>query len=84
MSEVSDVAFLMTGKITNRDAKDIENAIRAASNKNVFCIHAMWYDEEIPELEVTLITHVCPEKAKQQSTYEIDKDGVKIPKQDKK
>lgn len=84
LSEVSDVAFLMTGKITNRDAKNIENAIRAASNKNVFCIHAMWYDEEIPELEVTLITHVCPEKAKQQSAYEIDEDGVKIPIQDKR
>lgn len=79
LSEVSDVAILMTGKVTNRDAKNIEDAIRTASNKNVFCIHAMWYDEEIPELEVTLITHVCPEKAKQQSTYEIDEDGVKIP-----
>lgn len=84
LSEVSDVAFLMTGKVTNRDAKNIENVIRAASNKNVFCIHAMWYDEEIPELEVTLITHVCPERAKQQSAYEIDEDGVKIPIQDKR
>ncbi|MBP3475435.1 MAG: hypothetical protein J6K48_03840 [Lachnospiraceae bacterium] len=83
LSEVSDVAFLMAGKVTNRDAKNIENAIRTASNKNVNCIHAMWYDEEIPELEVTLITHVCPEAAKQQSTYEIDADGVKIPIQDK-
>ncbi|MBO5473087.1 MAG: hypothetical protein J6A08_04790 [Lachnospiraceae bacterium] len=83
LSEVSDVAFLMAGKITNRDAKDIENAIRTASNKNVNCIHSMWYDEEIPEIELTLITHLCPGKAKQQSTYEIDEDGVKIPKQDK-
>lgn len=84
LSEVSDVAFLMTGKVTNPDAKDIEDAIRTASNKNVFCIHAMLYDEEIPELEVTLITHVCPEKAKQQSTYKIDEDGVKIPIQAKR
>jgi len=83
LSEVSDVAFLMAGKVTNRDAKNIENAIRTASNKNVNCIHAMWYDEEIPELEVTLITHICPEAAKQQSAYEIDEDGVKIPIQDK-
>lgn len=83
LSEVSDIAFLMAGKVTNRDAKNIENAIRTASNKNVNCIHAMWYDEEISELEVTLITHVCPEVAKQQSTYEIDEDGVKIPIQDK-
>ena len=78
LSEVSDVAFLMAGKVTNRDAKNIEKAIRTASNKNVNCIHAMWYDDEIPELEVTLITHVCPEKAKEQSAYEIDDDGVKI------
>lgn len=84
LSEVSDVAFLMAGKITNRDAKDIENAIRTASNKNVNCIHAMWYDEEIPEIEVTLITHVYPEEAKRQSAYEVDEDGVKIPKQDKR
>lgn len=83
LSEVSDVAFLMAGKVTNRAAKNIENAIRTASNKNVNCIHAMWYDEEIPEIEVTLITHVCPEEAKKQSAYEIDEDGVKIPKQDK-
>lgn len=83
LSEVSDVAFLMAGKITNRDAKDIENAIRTASNKNVNCIHAMWYDEEIPEIEVTLITHVYPEEANRQSAYEIDEDGVKIPKLDK-
>ena len=83
LSEISDVAFLMAGKITNRDAKDIENAIRTASNMNVNCIHAMWYDEEIPEIEVTLITHVYPEEAKRQSAYEIDEDGVKIPKQDK-
>lgn len=80
LSEVSDVAFLMAGKVTNRDAKDIESAIRTASNKNVECIHAMWYDEEIPEIEVTLIMHICREKAKRQSTYEIDDDGVKIRK----
>lgn len=79
LSEVSDVAFLMAGKVTNRDAKDIENAIRTASNNNVNCIHAMWFDEKIPEIEVTLITHVYPEEAEHQSAYEIDKDGVKIP-----
>lgn len=83
LSEVSDVAFLMAGKVTNPDAKNIEYAIRTASNKNVECIHAMWYDEEIPEIEVTLIMHICPEEAKRQSAYEIDEDGVKIPKQDK-
>lgn len=83
LSEVSDVAFLMAGKVTNRDAKNIEDAIRTASNKNVKCIHAMWYDGEIPEIEVTLITHVYPEEAKRQSSYEIDADGVKIPKQDR-
>lgn len=80
LSEVSDVAFLMAGKVTNRDAKSIENAIRTASNENVNCIHAMWYDEEISEIEVTLITHICPAKADKQSSYEIDEDGVKIPK----
>lgn len=79
LSEVSDVAFLMAGKVTNRDAKDIENAIRTASNNNVNCIHAMWFDEKIPEIEVTLITHIYPEEAEHQSAYEIDKDGVKIP-----
>lgn len=78
MSDVSDVAFLMAGKVTNRDAIAIENAIRSVSNNNVNCIHAMWYDEEIPELEVTLITHVYAEKAQLQSTYKIDKDGVKV------
>lgn len=83
LSEVSDVAFLMAGKVTNRDAKNIEDAIRTASNKNVNCIRAMWYDEEIPEIEVTLITHICPEEVKRQSTYEIDTDGVKIWKRDK-
>lgn len=82
LSEVSDVAFLMAGKVTNRYAKDIENAIRTASNQNVNCIHAMWYDGEIPEIEVTVIMHVCPEKAEQQRSYEIDKDGVKILKHD--
>ena len=83
LSEVSDVAFLMAGKVTNRDSKDIENAIRTASNINVNCIHAMWYDEDIPEIEVTLITHADPEKARQQSTYVLDKDGVKVLKYDK-
>lgn len=78
LSEVSDVAFLMAGKVTNPAAKDIENAIRTASNKNVNCIYAMWYEEEIPEIEVTLIMHVYPEEAKRQSAYEIDEDGVKI------
>lgn len=78
LSEVSDVAFLMAGKVTNADARNIENAIRTASNKNVECIHAMWYDEEIAEIEVTLITHICPEKAKQQAAFEYDKEGVKV------
>ena len=82
LSEVSDVAFLMAGRVTNRDAKNIESAIRTASNQNVNCMHAMWYDGEIPEIEVTVIMHVCPEKAEKQSSYEIDKDGVKILKHD--
>lgn len=77
LSEVSDVAFLMAGKVTNPDAKGIEHAIRTASNTNVECIHAMWYDEEIPEIEVTLIMHIYPAKAKHQSTYDVDADGVK-------
>lgn len=73
LSEVSDIVFLMAGKVTNRDAKHIENAIRTASTKTVNCIHAMWYDEEIPEIEVTLITHISPE---------VDTEGVKIWKKD--
>lgn len=84
LSDVSDVAFLMAGKVTNRDAIAIESAIHTASNNNVNCIHAMWFDEEIPEIEVTLITHVYPEEAERQSTYEIDEDGVKIPSVRKK
>ncbi len=83
LSEVSDVAFLMAGKVTNTDARNIENAIRTASNKNVECIHAMWYDEEIPEIEVTLITHIYSEKANQQDTFEYDEEGVKVVKKDK-
>lgn len=84
LSDVSDVAFLMAGKVTNPDAKSIEDAIRTASNKNVECIHAMWYDEEIPEIEVTLITHICPEKARQEASFEYDEEGVKVAKQNKR
>lgn len=79
LSEVSDAVFLMAGKVTNRDAKNIEDAIRTASNQNVNCIHAMWYDEEISEIEVTLITHIYPAEAHRQLSYTIDSDGVKIP-----
>ena len=82
LKKVSDVAFLMAGRVKNRYAEEIKNAIRTASNQNVNCIRAMWYDEKIPEIEVTVIMHVCPEKAEKQSSYEVDKDGVKILKHD--
>ena len=38
----------------------------------------MWFDDSIPEIEVTLIMHVWPEEAKKQSSYTIDEDGVKV------
>ena len=83
LSDVSDVAILMAGKVTIRDAKDIESVIRSSTNKNVNCIQAMWFDEKISEIEVTFILHVYPEEVKRQSAYDIDGEGVKIPNQHK-
>lgn len=80
LSEVSDIAFLMAGKVTNPGAAEIKNAIITATNENVNCLQAMWFDHEIPELEVTLIMHVCKEEADIQSSYNVDPEGVKVPK----
>ena len=75
---MSDVAFLMAGHVTNRDAKAIVKSIHAASNDNIRCLRAMWFDESIPEVEVTLIIRFCPDDAFEQKSYTTDEDGVKI------
>ena len=78
LSDMSDVAFLMAGHVTNRDAKAIVKSIHKASNENIRCLRAMWYDESVQEVDVTLIIRICPEEAEEQKSYTLDKDGVKI------
>ena len=80
LSDVSDVAFLMKGKVTLKEASQIEESIRHASHPDITFIRALCFDSRIREIEATLIVRVDHARAAKLDDYEIDKDGVKVKK----
>lgn len=78
LSDVSDVVFLMHGRITLKEATQIEKAIRIASHAAISFIRALCFDSRISEIEATLIVRVDPERAAKLKNIDVDEDGVKI------
>ena len=78
LSDVSDVVFVMLGRVTLKEASQIEDAIRKASHMDVSFIRALCFDSRIRDIEATLIVRVDPKRAAKLKDYTVDEDGVKI------
>lgn len=78
LTEVSDIIMLMKGRITLTDARKIETACKAASNKNVRFIRALNFDSRLSDIEVTLILRTDPEAVFIQTNGPCDDSDMKI------
>ena len=80
LADVSDVVFLMLGKVTLAEARQIETSIKRASHSSISFLRALCYNEKMSEIEAILLTRVDPERASKLREYEEDEEGVKIAK----
>lgn len=78
LSDVSDVVFLMHGRIILKEVDLIEESIRIASHAGVSFIRALCFDNRIREVKATLIVRVDPKRAAKLKNIVVDKDGVKV------
>lgn len=65
-SKVSDFAIQLIGMFTLQEADAITATLRHATNSNVNILSALIYVKDAPELELRIISHLCPEKVKDQ------------------
>lgn len=65
-SQVSDFAIQIIGQFRLDEAKTIIDALKRASNQNVHILQTLIYVNDASDIELRIITHICPDKAREQ------------------
>ena len=73
-SEVCAAVLLMCGRITLKEADQVEKAIKKASHPKIDFIRSLSFDSRIPNVEVTIFLRVDPEIVYEQTNPDDDAD----------
>ncbi len=71
-SQVSDFAIQVIGQYNLDEVAELTNRLKNASNQKANILTALIYMGEASEVELRIITHICPDKVRQQLSSDED------------